>query len=71
MYGNGDVSLDEMILTVAQFGRDRQSIANSMHDVDQAIKVLDRMLCVIVFISVVFVFSKHVFCFDASGVSFS
>lgn len=54
--GNGDVSLDEMILTVAQFGRDRSSIANSMHDVDQAIKVLDRMLCAVIFIIVIFIF---------------
>ena len=54
--GNGDISLDEMILTVTEFGRDRKSIATSMHDVDQAITVLDRMLLVVVFIAVVFVF---------------
>ena len=34
---NGDISLDEMILTVTEFGRERKSIASSMHDVDQAI----------------------------------
>lgn len=53
---NGDVSLDEMILTISQFGRDKHSIGTSMHDVDQAIKVLDRMLCVVIFIIVVFIF---------------
>ncbi len=56
--GNGDVSLDEMILTVCEFGRERHSIANSLHDVDQAIDVLDSLLCTIVFVMVVFVFGK-------------
>ncbi|KAL8807115.1 MAG: hypothetical protein Q9223_004446 [Gallowayella weberi] len=54
--GNGDVSLDEMILTVCEFGRERHSIANSMHDVDQAINVLDGLLCTIVFVLCIFVF---------------
>ena len=53
---NGDVSLDEMILTVTEFGRERKSIASSMHDVDQAINVLDRMLVVVVFIVTILVF---------------
>lgn len=53
---NGDISLDEMIMAVAQFGRDRHSIANSVHDVDQAIKVLDQMLQVVVFIAVILIF---------------
>ena len=56
--GNGDISLDEMILTVCEFGRERHSIANSLHDVDQAINVLDKLLCTIVFVMVVFVFSE-------------
>ncbi|KAL8637049.1 MAG: hypothetical protein Q9228_005633 [Teloschistes exilis] len=55
--GNGDVSLDEMILTVCEFGRERHSIANSLHDVDQAINVLDGLLCTIVFIMCIFVFA--------------
>ena len=46
--GNGDISLDEMILMVTSIGRERKDIANSMHDVDQAINVLDRMLMVVV-----------------------
>jgi hypothetical protein len=57
--GNGDISLDEMILTVCEFGRERHSIANSLHDVDQAINVLDGMLCAVVFVMSVFVFGKN------------
>lgn len=57
--GNGDVSLDEMILTVCEFGRERHSIANSLHDVDQAIHVLDGLLCTVVFVLCVFVFGEH------------
>ena len=56
--GNGDISLDEMILTVCEFGKERHSIASSLHDVDQAIHVLDNLLCTVVFIVVVFVFGK-------------
>lgn len=62
--GNGDISLDEMILTVCEFGRERHSISNSLHDVDQAINVLDGLLCTIVFGLCVFVFgewSKRIF----------
>jgi small-conductance mechanosensitive channel len=54
--GNGDVSLDEMILTVTEWGRERKAIANSMVDVAQAIRVLDRLLMVVVFVAIVFVF---------------
>ncbi|KAK2759395.1 hypothetical protein FQN54_002873 [Arachnomyces sp. PD_36] len=54
--GNGDVSLEEMVLTVTEFGRVRKSINSSMHDVDQAIDVLDNLLCVVVLILVVLIF---------------
>lgn len=54
--GNGDISLEEMILTVTEFGRERKSIATSMHDVDQAINALDALLSTIVFIVCIFVF---------------
>ena len=54
--GNGDISLDEMILTVTEFGRERKSIASSMHDVDQAINVLDSLLAVVAFIIIILVF---------------
>jgi Ca2+-binding EF-hand superfamily protein len=50
---NGDVSLDEMVLTTNELGRSMKSIASSKHDVDQAIKVLDRMLSAVVFVVVV------------------
>lgn len=53
---NGDISLDEMVLTVTEFGTARDSISKSMHDVDQAIHVLDNLLCTVVFILVVLVF---------------
>lgn len=56
--GNGDISLDEMILTVTEFGRERKSIASSMHDVDQAINALDALLFTIVSIVCIFVFSE-------------
>ncbi len=54
--GNGDISLEEMIMTVVEFGRERHSIATSLADVDQAIHALDKLLCTIVFIGIVFVF---------------
>lgn len=54
--GNGDISLDEMILTVTEIGRERKSIASSMHDVDQAVKVLDGLLATVVFVICVFIF---------------
>lgn len=56
--GNGDISLDEMIMKVVDIGRDRKSIANSMRDVGQAIGVLDQVLLVIVLILVIFAYSK-------------
>jgi small-conductance mechanosensitive channel len=54
--GNGDIGLDEIVLTVCELGKERYSIANSMHDVDQAINVLDNLLCTVTFILIVFVF---------------
>ena len=57
--GNGDISLDEMILTVCEFGRERHSITNSLHDVDQAINVLDGLLCTVTVVMCVFVFRKQ------------
>jgi len=53
---NGDISLDEMVMAVVEFSRERKSIASSMHDVDQAITVLDRLLCTVVFVAIIFVF---------------
>lgn len=56
--GNGDISLDEMIMKVVEIGRDRKSIAASMRDVGQAIGVLDQIIVVILFVIVVFIFGK-------------
>jgi hypothetical protein len=53
--GNGDISLDEMILTVTDYSRQRKSLNSSMHDVDQAINALDGLLITIALIICVFV----------------
>jgi hypothetical protein len=58
--GNGDISLDEMIMKVVEIGRDRKAIAKSMRDVGQAIGVLDQVLVTVVLIIVLFAFSKFV-----------
>lgn len=57
---NGDISLDEMILSVTEFGRMRKSLNHSMHDVDQAIHVLDNLLLSVAFIVGVLVFISFV-----------
>ncbi|PQE09997.1 Mechanosensitive ion channel protein [Rutstroemia sp. NJR-2017a BVV2] len=54
--GNGDISLDEMIMKVVEIGRDRKAIAKSMRDVGQAIGVLDQVLVTVVLIIVIFAF---------------
>lgn len=54
--GNGDISLDEMILRLGEMGRARHAITNSMRDVDQAIHVLDNLLMTAVFVAVVLIF---------------
>ena len=54
--GNGDISLDEMILTVTELGRQRKSLNHSMHDVDQAIRVLDNLLFCVAFVVAILVF---------------
>ena len=54
--GNGDISMDEMVLAVTGISRERKAIAHSMHDVDQAIHVLDNLLCTVAFVIVIFIF---------------
>jgi hypothetical protein len=54
--GNGDISLDEMIMKVVEIGRDRKAIAASMRDVGQAIGVLDQVLIAVLFVITIFVF---------------
>lgn len=57
--GNGDISLDEMIMAVCEIGRERHAIANSMHDVDQAIHVLDNLLATVACIVIVLIFGER------------
>jgi hypothetical protein len=59
--GNGDISLDEMIMKVVEIGRDRKAISASMRDVGQAIGVLDQILVTVLFVIVIFIFGKHDF----------
>lgn len=56
--GNGDVSLDEMIMKVVEIGRERKAITNSIRDVGQAIAVLDQVCVAVLFVIVVFIFGK-------------
>ncbi|KGO77061.1 Mechanosensitive ion channel MscS [Penicillium italicum] len=58
--GNGDISLDEMVLTITEFGRMRKALNHSMHDVDQAIRVLDNLLVCVAGIISVLVFISFV-----------
>lgn len=58
--GNGDISLDEMILCITEFGRMRKSLNHSMHDVDQAIRVLDNLLLSVASVVGVLVFISFV-----------
>jgi hypothetical protein len=57
--GNGDISLEEMILTVTDYARQRKSINSSMHDVDQAINALDGLILTMAVIVCIFVFGKY------------
>lgn len=45
---NGDVSLDEMEMLVVNAGLERKNRATSMHDISQAIAVLDNLLSLFV-----------------------
>ena len=56
--GNGDISLDEMIMKVVEIGRERKAISASMRDVGQAIGVLDQILVSVLFVIVIFIFGK-------------
>ncbi|KAG4413725.1 hypothetical protein IFR04_013120 [Cadophora malorum] len=54
--GNGDISLEEMIMKVVEIGRDRKAINASMRDVGQAIGVLDSVLVTILCVIIIFIF---------------
>lgn len=57
---NGDISLDEIILGVTEIGRMRRALHHSLHDVDQAIQVLDNLLLTVAGIVGVLVFVSFV-----------
>jgi hypothetical protein len=59
--GNGDISLDEIIMKVVEIGTDRKAIASSMNDIGQAIGVFDQVLALFAFLIMVFVFGKFAF----------
>ncbi|RDL39409.1 uncharacterized protein BP5553_03749 [Venustampulla echinocandica] len=54
--GNGDISLEEMILKVVEIGRERKAIATSMRDIGQAIGVLDQILVTVLLVITIFIF---------------
>ena len=56
--GNGDITFDELKITIAQWAQDRQSINKSIHDVDHAVSALDGMLVVVVFVLSIVVFGR-------------
>ena len=60
--GNGDISLDEMIMRVVEVGRERTAIASSMRDVGQAIGVLDQVLSLILLVVIIFIFGTALDC---------
>ena len=55
--GNGDISLDEMIMKVIEISKERKAITSSMRDVGQAIGVLDQIISGILMIIIIFIFS--------------
>jgi hypothetical protein len=56
--GNGDVTLDEISMKLAEFAQERKAIARSMHDVSQAIKALDNVMSSVAFLLSLFTLSK-------------
>lgn len=55
--GNGDVSLEEMTLLVVGVGQERKNVAASMHDIGEAIAVLDRLLSLVVVVAIAFIYA--------------
>jgi hypothetical protein len=55
---NGDVSLAEMTMMVIELGNDRRATASSLHDVDRAIKALDRILLCVVIVGSALIYGK-------------
>ncbi|KAK4540737.1 hypothetical protein LTR36_008952 [Oleoguttula mirabilis] len=55
--GNGDVSLDEMTMLIISVGQERKNRAASMHDISQAIAVLDSLLSAVVLAAIAFIYA--------------
>ncbi|KAK9355640.1 Mechanosensitive ion channel-domain-containing protein [Lipomyces doorenjongii] len=53
--GNGDVSLDEIVFVFLELGREKKSVSRSMHDVDNAINVLNNVLTTVVIFAAIFI----------------
>jgi Ca2+-binding EF-hand superfamily protein len=56
--GNGDVSLEEMTMMVIELGEGRRAMTRSLHDVDRAIKALDRILFCVVIVGAAMIYGK-------------
>ncbi|KAK9385163.1 Mechanosensitive ion channel-domain-containing protein [Lipomyces mesembrius] len=54
--GNGDVSLDEIVFMFLEWGREKKSVSRSMHDVDNAINVLDNVLTTVAIFAAILIF---------------
>jgi hypothetical protein len=59
--GNGDVSLDEMILLICGIARNRKDMWKSSCDIKDAVKILDHVLSFIVFVIVVLFYGTFSF----------
>lgn len=57
--GNGDVSLDEIILLVCGIARSRKDMWKSSCDIKDAVKILDSVLSFIVFVIVCFFYGMN------------
>lgn len=55
---NGDVSLEEMTMMVIELGEGRRAMTKSLHDVDRAIKALDRILMCVVLVGAGMIYGK-------------
>lgn len=54
---NGDVSLEEMTLLIKSIGEERKNRATTIHEIKEAIAVLDRLLSLGVLIAIAFVYA--------------
>ncbi|KAK5113370.1 hypothetical protein LTR62_003470 [Meristemomyces frigidus] len=57
--GNGDVSLEEMTTLLVDVAQERKDRAASMHDISQAIAVLDRLLSLFVVVLIGIIYASY------------